>query len=483
MASLTLLNANEMRPPVGPLALDYLAQSSEAAGCEVRLLDLTWEADTEAAVAGHFRDWQPTVVALTQRNSDDCYLAGGYSCLPHARRVVELVRRYTDAPLVVGGCGYSIFPEAMLRALGADYGIRGEGETVLPRLVKALARGEEVRDLPGLVYTREGQTCCNPPETLDLARQPAARRAWIDNARYWREGGQGGFETKRGCSGDCIYCADPVAKGRKIRLRRPRAVAQEVACLVAQGVTHLHTCDAEFNLPRDHALAVCAALLDSGVAEQVRWWAYCTPEGFDRELARQMRRAGCVGIDFGADHGCDAQLARLGRRHRVSDLERTAQACHAEGLVFMYDLLLGAPGETRAGVAATIALMQRLQPHRVGLSLGVRLYPGTPLGEQRRGRLRRPQADALQSGLRGAVEDNDSLLRPIFYLDPAVPDLAEYVYRLTGGDSRFLCPDPAADMTDYNYRDNVALVRAIAQGYRGAYWDILRRVAEGEPPA
>jgi hypothetical protein len=35
-------------------------------------------------------------------------------------------------------------------------------------------------------------------------------------------------------------------------------------------------------------------------------------------------------------------------------------------------------------------------------------------------------------------------------------------------------------MTDYNYRENPALVDALARGYRGAYWDILRRVAEGK---
>ena len=35
---------------------------------------------------------------------------------------------------------------------------------------------------------------------------------------------------------------------------------------------------------------------------------------------------------------------------------------------------------------------------------------------------------------------------------------------------------------DYNYNDNPQLTAAIKQGYRGAYWDILRRVSEGIPP-
>ncbi len=478
MLSVTLLNANEMRPPVAPLALDYLAQALECAGCQVRLLDLTWEPQPEAALAAHFRSEPPTLVALTQRNSDDCYLAGAYSCVPPARALVDILRRHTDAPLVLGGCGYSIFPRALLTALGADYGVVGEGEETLPRLAQALHHRQDPRHLPGLVYRDGDVVRLNPPFPLELATLPPQRRAWLDNARYWREGGQGGFETKRGCAAGCLYCGDPVAKGRRVRLRPPRAVAEEVSSLAAQGVVHLHTCDAEFNLPRDHALAVCAALCERHLDHHVQWWAYCAPEAFDRELAAAMRRAGCVGVDFGADHGDDAQLARLGRAHRAEDLARTAQACQAEGLVFMFDLLLGAPGETREGVARTIALMQRLQPSRVGLSLGVRLYPGTPLAE----RLRTRPLQA-QPGLIGAVENNPDLLYPVFYLDPAVPDLAEYVHDLVGGDPRFLCPDPAADLTDYNYRENPALVQALARGYRGAYWDILRRVEEGLPPA
>lgn len=474
----TLVNANEMRPPVAPLALDYLAGALEAAGCRPELLDLTWAEDTQGAIASHFRHHQPVLVGLTLRNTDDCYLASRYSCLPDAREVVALLRRHTEAPIVVGGCGFSIMPAPLLVELGADFGLAGDGEEGLPRLVEALARGQDPRSLPGLVYSADGAVRCNPPQPADLAKLNLSPRGFLDNLRYWREGGQGGFESKRGCPGSCIYCADPVAKGRQVRLRSPRDVAQEIANLAAQGVVHLHTCDAEFNLPPDHALAVCDELIASRLADRVHWWAYCAPEAFDKELALQMKRAGCIGIDFGADHGCDEQLARLGRDHRVEDLERVACLCHQHDLVFMFDLLLGAPGETRETVRQTIELMQRLEPSRVGLSVGVRVYPGTPLATQV---IRGPLAQ--QPGLVGELENNENLTRPVFYVSPAVsPDLSAYLAELIAGDQRFFCPDPAAELTDYNYRENRVLVEAIAAGHRGAYWDILRRLQEGLPP-
>jgi len=477
--SVTLVNANEMRPAVGPIALDYLAAALETAGCRPDLLDLTWAHDEEAAVRAHFADHQPSLVGLTLRNTDDCYMAGRYSCLPHARDTVALLRRHTGAPIVIGGCGYSVMAASLLEELGADYGIAGDGEQALGQLARAIAGGESPCSVAGLVWREEGRVRCNPPKPADMAAFPLSGRHFVDNARYWREGGQGGFETKRGCDRACIYCADPVAKGRRIRLRNPNNVAEEVANLAAQGVVHLHTCDSEFNVPHDHALAVCAAFLQRRLGHRVQWWAYCAPAGFDEELAESMKRAGCVGIDFGADHGCDEMLASLGREHRVEDLECVARLCRQVGIVFMFDLLLGAPGETRETIRETLELMKRLEPSRVGISAGLRVYPDTPLAAKV---IRRPLD--RQPGLLGEVERNDGLTKPIFYLSPAVgPEISGYIADLVGGDERFFCPDPTSGLTDYNYRENRRLVEAIKAGHRGAYWDVLRRLQEGLPPA
>jgi hypothetical protein len=87
--------------------------------------------------------------------------------------------------------------------------------------------------------------------------------------------------------------------------------------------------------------------------------------------------------------------------------------------------------------------------------------------------------------LHGAVKDNDRLFRPVFYLSAELgDDVQQYLDRLIGDDRRFLFmkPPQAGDM-NYNYNDNSDLVEAIRQGYRGAFWDILRRVSERAPNA
>jgi radical SAM superfamily enzyme YgiQ (UPF0313 family) len=470
-----LVNANRLRPAVAPLGLEYAGELLGLQGFGVRLLDLCFEQEVEAATARALESCSPVLVGVTLRNTDDCYMASGEDFLPGHAEVVAAVRRHTEAPVVVGGSGYSVSPGPILGASGADYGIAGDGEMPLALAARALSGDGELRLVPGLVWREKGEVRQNAPWLGPVEALPGRGRRVLDNRRYFAEGGQAGIETKRGCDRACIYCADPLGKGRRVRTRTPSQVADEFEALLGQEIDHFHLCDSEFNVPTEHAFAVCEELSRRNLGERARWYTYATPAGFTVELARAMRGAGCVGIDFGADSGDDRTLAALGRDFNSSDLGETAEACRGAGLVFMYDLLLGGPEETRESAARTIELMKQISPDRVGVSLGVRVYPGTKLS----GEIRREGPIAENPNLRGVVEGNADLLKPVYYCSSGLgEEPEEYVASLVGGDQRFFFPTSAAGTEAYNYSDNERLVDAIRRGYRGAYWDILRRLGE-----
>jgi hypothetical protein len=68
------------------------------------------------------------------------------------------------------------------------------------------------------------------------------------------------------------------------------------------------------------------------------------------------------------------------------------------------------------------------------------------------------------------------LSEPVFFLEPEVsPFVFDLLENLTRGDDRFLFFDPARPEKNYNYNTNRLLSEAIRAGFRGAYWDILRR--------
>jgi radical SAM superfamily enzyme YgiQ (UPF0313 family) len=282
----------------------------------------------------------------------------------------------------------------------------------------------------------------------------------------------GGVETKRGCEQGCIYCADPLAKGRRYRLRPPSIVADEMEALLAQGVDYLHVCDSEFNLPYGHAIAVCEEMIRRGLGERLAWYAYLSPVPFTEELALLMVRAGCRGINFGVDHAADRMLKNLGRPFTSVDLKETAAICHRLKIPFMYDLLLGGPGEDKESLTFAVSFMKEIRPSRVGISAGVRIYPGTRLAAI-------ALADIAQgnANVRGSI--NADFFAPVFYVSSAIGDeLYPFIASLVKKDERFFFGGGEEVEANYNYNANDVLMEAIKKGYRGAFWDILRRLAE-----
>lgn len=188
----------------------------------------------------------------------------------------------------------------------------------------ALRQNTSYASVPGLVYRAGDRWCTSSPVNTPMGQLPASRRDAVDNQRYLAEGGMGNIETKRGCDRSCIYCADPVAKGRTVRVRDPRAVVDEIEVLMHQGVDVFHTCDSEFNLPIEHATAVCEETVRRKLGRRLRWYAYMSPKPFTPAFASLLKRAGCAGINFGVDSGSDAMLRRLGRDFSAEDILDTA---------------------------------------------------------------------------------------------------------------------------------------------------------------
>jgi tryptophan 2-C-methyltransferase len=459
-----LVNTNRMQPPIAPIGLDYLAEAVNAAGHRVTLLDLCTEPDARSAIARVLDGADFGLIGVTLRNTDDCGFTSRQSFLPEFTDLVRIVRTHSDSLIVVGGVGFSVMPEQILTLCGADVGVWGDGEFALPELATRWERKQEWRNLPNLIWRHNGVWRRNQPAPRSLAELPPMTRLWVENRWYFRQGGQAGFETKRGCPGQCVYCADPVAKGAGTRVRPPGAVVDELDRLLEQGIDHLHTCDGEFNLPAWHAAAVCQEIVRRGLDRRLRWYAYCSPAPFSRELAAAMHAAGCVGINFGVDSGDEKMLKRLGRGFTPGDILDAARWSKEAGMAVMLDLLFGSPGETRESLVRTVTLMKQADPVCVGVSVGLRVYPGTELA--------RLVASERRNGLTGGPDP----AQPLYFLEPEVASfIFELLETLIGSDERFLFFDPSRPDRDYNYNDNGRLVEAIQRGYRGAYWDILRR--------
>ena len=120
--------------PVLPLGLGHIAASVQKAGRDLKLLNLLEQKDVsvfDASVA----EFDPDIIGISVRNVDVQNMENPKFLLNPVKNVVSECQNISDAPIVLGGAGYSIFPQAVLDYLGADIGIEGEGEVAFFKTV------------------------------------------------------------------------------------------------------------------------------------------------------------------------------------------------------------------------------------------------------------------------------------------------------------------------------------------------------------
>ena len=456
-----LVSANRERipDPIFPLGLAYVAAAARQAGHEVSVVDLCFDHAPLQVLTDQVRRFQPDLVGLSLRNVDNAAYPRTVDYLDQHRAVVDILHDTTTAPVVLGGSGFSIMPQAYMQALDGDWGITGEAEVAFPSLLTALQEGRKPDGIPGLVG-RDGTVGCSVEAVVPQLRyhgwhdglRPA--RDLLDYPRYIRRGGMGNVQTKRGCVFKCSYCTYPLLEGNRFRTRQAADVVDELEALMQDYGPHpIFFVDSILNFPRGHVESICEEILRRGL--KVRWSCYATPVKLDRHQAQLMAAAGCDGIELGTDAVDDGQLARLGKSFDAEVAERANRYCLEAGLRVCQTLIFGAPGETRNSIRATCSALRRMNPTAVVAMTGVRLYPGTPL------------TNSLID--QGRITANDVGLLPAFYVEPEVADfLPGYLQQQAYEAGNWVLPGLAAPILPGSQR----LLRGL--GISGPLWRLLQ---------
>lgn len=317
--------------------------------------------------------------------------------------MVRECRRLSQAPLVLGGPGYSIFPEEVLEYLQADYGIRGEGEHAFPLLLDRLERNQSPSDVAGLISPGEGgrgqpQRIRNldayplpePGKHLNIPADENREEIWVP------------FQTRRGCPLYCSYCSTPFIEGDFIRRQSVAAAVDNLQAYARAGYKRFFFVDNTFNLPPSYAESLCEAIIEADL--DIAWQAIIYPLRINPRLAEKMARAGCAGVALGFESGSSSILTAMNKRYSPEDVRQAAKVLADQGISRMGFLLLGGPGETRETVQESLEFAESLDLESMKLTAGIRVYPHTALAEQ--------------AIARGVVQGNKDLLHPTFYLEP-----------------------------------------------------------------
>ncbi len=256
-----------------PLGLAYLGGALK--DVELTVIDPNSEEHPFEKVEKTIAKTNPDIIGLSLRNIDSAISSDVRSYFGSFADLVALVHKNrSDAKIIVGGTGFSIFPEQIMeRFPEIDYGLFLEAEYSLPALLQNLDNPQKV---PGLYYRKDGKvnfTGKGCPVDFDELDAPPREIEGLNLEWYKKIPHSFGVQTKRGCAFRCAYCTYPYLQGNSCRLRSPKKVVDEIETLVnSYGVDSIFFADTIFNYPFDHAREICLELKKRKLS--VKWSAW-----------------------------------------------------------------------------------------------------------------------------------------------------------------------------------------------------------------
>lgn len=392
-------NTEQFNMPAMPLGLACVAEAVRIAGHDVTMLDLMFQTDVSTTLEDMISKVQPECIGISVRNIDDQQIENTQFLIKKIKQVVSVCRDFSTSPIVLGGAGYSMFPESALAYLDADFGIAGEGEIAFTALLNHLQNDNDPTKIPGLYIKGQGSQepkilCRNLdqlllPETSILSDSASqSHEPWIP------------VQTRRGCALKCSYCSTSTIEGPILRKRSPEIVSEWLESWVRAGYANFFFVDNTFNLPPAYAKSICQMILERKL--DMSWRCIIYPNKVDRELVELMATAGCKQISLGFESGSVQMLKNLNKQFTLDDVRAVSDMFADRGIEQMGFLLLGGPGETKQSVEESLAFADDLKLDSLRITAGIRIYPNTKLAET--------------SIDQGVISHPANLLHPHFYL-------------------------------------------------------------------
>jgi len=349
-----LLNASNMESfPIYPYAFIQVPAVARCAGVEVFCKDLHGipESDWPDTVQLLIDQHTPGMILITLRNTDSLDIEdyvqfdfnqqepSAYFPIERTRALIAAIREVSVLKVAVGGFGFSVMPELLMRHLRPDYGIFGGGQDFFDHF-DDLKQGDP-KQTANLLYFQDDRLLANPRQFFPpLAEGEYTPRAIEEMMAFYEAFPTPGFdgapvEIMRGCPHKCLFCAEPHVAGSTVNYRPLEAVMADIGILVDHGIDEIYMISSELNPQGSEFILQLADRIQAFNAGQpqernISWYGANYLLGFSEEEYDRMYASGFTGgwFDLTALDDDNARAMRTPYRNArlVPDLKIYARA-------------------------------------------------------------------------------------------------------------------------------------------------------------
>jgi len=297
---------------------------------------------------------------------------------------VARIAKEIGAKVVVGGPHINAMPIETMQFFPIDFGILGEGEYPMFKLIEALSNNSPIDNVPGLIFKNKfGEIIKKSPyihEDLDELPIPARDLLLYDS--YFSIITKKRFTTMtigRGCPFNCGFCFKQPSD-QKIRYRNPKLVVDEIEEVVYKyDINEINFSSDTLTFNNNFIRNFCQELIDRKV--KVSWIAPTRVDCVTPELLKLMKRAGCRSLRFGVESGSAKILECMGKDIDKKETLRVFNWVKQEKIETFAYLIIGYLNETDETVRETLDFVKKIKPDLLMYNIATPL-PSTRLFEQ-----------------------------------------------------------------------------------------------------
>ncbi len=342
------------------LAVHYLKSVCDGQSGDVKVLEYTINDQKNQVLASIYSE-NAQVVAFS------CYI-WNYEYIKDI--VTDLKALMPQIKIILGGPEVSYSPaEAMNEIDGVDYIIAGEGEEVLPLLLKNIyhaKKNEEFTDIKGLAFRKYGKVffdnSYNLVSDLDSIPSPYSDEM-INNLGPNRILY---YESSRGCPFSCSYCISSTFEG--VRYFNMDRVRGDILKFVDRKVRQVKFVDRTFNCNNKRAYEVLEFVIQN--AGDTNFHFEVAGDLFDEKMLNLLKNApkGLIQFEIGIQTVNLQSLESISRKTNLNKLFDNVKKLIDLGNIHIHvDLIAGLPMEDYDSFKNSFNSVYKLRPHQLQL--------------------------------------------------------------------------------------------------------------------
>ena len=298
--------------------------------------------------------------------------------------LIKKIKKYTSAPLIVGGPHVSATGKEILRVTPADFGLAGEGEIAFLEFLKQIEKKKpEFGKVPGLIWKKGKKILKNPlPGFInDLNKLPFPDYQSFKLEKYpcYLEKSLP-IITSRGCPYNCNYCSVRLSMGRAFRPRSPGNVAAEIRHWSKKGFTSFDINDDCFTLDIQRAEKICDLIVKNKFKIRLQLYNGIRADRVTPKLLGKLKKAGCAFIAYGCESGNQETLKRIKKNLTLSQVRKAVDWTNQAGIKSAVNFIIGHEGETYQQALDSLSFAKSLPTNFVNF-YNLVPYPGTEVYE------------------------------------------------------------------------------------------------------